>query len=66
MSGLLIPPNTRFCIDMSDKRFHYTQHGVGCRLSYLERTRLTATTAVEHIQSKCKNTKNNRENNNND
>ena len=61
----VIPPNARFCIDMSDKWLHYTQHGVGCRLSYLERTRLTVTTAVKQIQSDCKSTKINWENSNN-
>ena len=51
MSGLLFPPNTRFCIDMSDKRLHYTQHGVGCRLDYLVRTRLTVTKKRSSIYS---------------
>ena len=41
---------------MSDKWLCYTLHGVGCRLVYLERTRLTATTADEQVQFDCKNT----------
>ena len=61
----VIPPNARFCIDMSDKWLHYTQHGVGCRLGYLERTRLTVITTVKQIQSDCKSTKINWENSNN-